>query len=163
MNLDHVDPDFVKDLKASNSGVICVSEMLSSAGMTVILKGLKVRPDVTQRVRYMDDGDLDLCFRIEVKHTNLEFTDYWRFPTIIVCDAHKIDRATRRPLGFIQLNRDMSHGLVIPWRHRPKFVKESRYMRNGGRTEEVYTCNKDLATFFAVADGGRVIARELVG
>jgi hypothetical protein len=108
---------FRKALKGSMAGVNRVAEWLSQMGMSVVVCGQSIAPNLSEE-RWSDSGDLFLLKRLEVKHLTTDFTGYedWPHkPHFIVTSKGNFDKIPKaeKPEAYIVLNKDMTHAGVV--------------------------------------------------
>ena len=131
---DHV--KFNKFLKDSEDSVWRVAHWLWQRGHHVRI-GRKSQEHGREEWREAsDDGDLEICLRVEVKGLSAQFTgpDDWPFsPHFIVCAKHAWDLAMPKPYGFIYISKD-EHHLAFLKGDTSKFWTVER--RKDGRMEE---------------------------
>jgi hypothetical protein len=110
------DPDFVRDLMASNPHVEKVAAWLRSKGHEAVVRPIQVRDKVENMSKFADDGDIYIGDRrVEVKRRGLRFTcaDDFPYPTVIVDVAHAWDRADPKPEAYILTNEAATHCMII--------------------------------------------------
>ena len=98
-------PAFEIDLIESHRHVVRMAYELTLKGHDVMIPGLHIRPDVTQRASFTDSGDLrvkwnDKWRTVEVKHRrNIPFTSMQDYPyeRVIVDSCISYDRKQPPP------------------------------------------------------------------
>jgi hypothetical protein len=114
------------------------------------VKPVLLTPDRESRFSYMDSGDIEVRFRVEVKRRSFGFTglnDY-PYPTVIVDERYKIDRIpSTRLYGYAVVDEGMSSLCFVSGSTRSQWKVESHYDRSEGEKREFYVCPKELCTF----------------
>ena len=146
------DAAFIEDWNKSHTYVWVVGQWLCGRGYDVSIKPSILRPEFTTRNKYIDDGDLEIRQRIEVKHRpSLAFTcarDY-PYPTVFLDEAYKVDRRPPQSLfAYIILNAECSACCVILNSTRQYWVKETIFDKAQGRECENYACPVGRCRFF---------------
>jgi len=154
--LDEVHPSFVADLEQSIPFVWRAAHWLTRTwGLKVTIAPTLVRPDTPQRQDYLDEGDLEIVQRVEVKHRpDLLFTcamDYG-YPSLIVDTVHKWDRAHPKAWAYIIINGPGSHCAVIRRDTAPRWHKQELTDKRTGLKDLFYLCPVECATFHRMGD-----------
>ncbi len=143
---------FLSHLKKSSTGVFAAAGWLWRRGNTVTIRQHKLAPSHDQWKDYVDEGDLEVSFRAEVKHLQCEFTgssDWPYTPYFIVCAKHAWDNAFPKPKMFIYLSKTMEYLAVVEqsssccW-----YVEKRKDYRYEGIEQECYFVPLDHVTFF---------------
>ena len=143
------DPQFEKDLRDSHPSVLAALEIMRNKGLECHAPEQILRPDFSQRVNYMDVGDIILGNGriVQVKHRkNLDFTGYPReetrqermeglvpcvpdypWSTAIVDERYKILKQTDKTWGYWIWNRSLTHWLWVPFKIRAKFITTRKF------------------------------------
>lgn len=134
---------FLKALADSATDEYVAGSHLAAMGFNVSIIPKVARPDVKDRGRYSDKGDLVVHMRLEVKHFNVDFTskDDFPFDPVIVTDVYKHDR--HPPFqwwGYIILNRARTHFLFITRTTRKYWIKKMKYSEDDKMGREIYYC-----------------------
>jgi hypothetical protein len=149
---------FHKHLDESQASVQFAKKYLESQGYEVRGKPAKTTPSYEDRMKYVDNGDLEYYKegewkRVEVKHTSRAFTNAedWPFKNMFVCAIHAWDNADPKPDIYIQFDNDMSHVAEIPGSTSTEWFKmsfkDSRYVNY---RQTAYCCPLDLIKFSKV-------------
>ena len=145
---------FVKHLSESHEGVISAANWLNSLGYSVTIPPSTVSDSYENRMKHVDNGDLYINMRVEVKTLGITFTSRadWKFgDKFIVCAKHSFDNAKPKPYAYIIQSADLKHIAVVhsttfkQWYSEPR--KDSRYE---DVTQDFYLCPIDLVRFHAV-------------
>ena len=145
---------FVKHLNDSHEGVISAANWLNSLGYSVTIPPSTVSDSYENRMKHVDNGDLYINMRVEVKTLGITFTSRadWKFgDKFIVCAKHSFDNAKPKPYAYIIQSADLKHIAVVhsttfkQWYSEPR--KDSRYE---DVTQDFYLCPIDLVRFHAV-------------
>lgn len=119
-------------------------------GMDVRVLPVAVRPDAAQRLEFGDDGDIELILRVEVKKRGLHFTgrgDY-PYPTVIVDEAYKVDRAGRRFWAYYIVNETETAVCMVPAASRKFWELRPRFDSKEGEQRMFYECPVEHCRFF---------------
>lgn len=145
------DDEFKDALAKSHESVALVLTFLLGKGGHVEVKPSTVRPDFESRMEYMDDGDIEIRQRIEVKHKkSLDFTCWKDYPydTVIVDEQYKVDKLKPLDLwGYVMLNKASTHVVVAfgntmnLWGLLKVWDKPDKQYRT------YYVCRKNLCYF----------------
>ena len=155
---DRDDPNFVRDLQASQKHVQIVAAWLISKGLTVDVLPIKIRPDVNQMNEYADDGDILVSkyngkkHRVEVKQRKLKFTSIHDFPypSIIIDVAHTWDRADPKPAAYILTNIDTTVAIVIKSKTSNKWIRKQKWDRFKKRNRIFLECPVSFGEFHRI-------------
>lgn len=131
--------EFVDLMLESRKVTWLVASKLLSLGEHVRLVPNIIAPDEKSRWDYVDDGDIEISHRIEIKHwPNIDFksVDDIPYQEIIIDEAYKIEKVHRLKLyAYIIVNSSMTGGIIISaltkknWRKVTKFdTREKRQM-----------------------------------
>lgn len=144
------DPNFVADLTESHKAVEKAAAWLRNKGYPVIVRPTFVRPDVSERGEYADDGDIEILQRIEVKRRiSMTFSGEGDFPydTLIVDACHCYDKANPKPYAYIIFNRDMTAAFIVDVKStRRHWQRTTRADRQKARVREFYECPVSILT-----------------
>jgi hypothetical protein len=144
--------DILVNIEKSKSGVHRVAAWLNEKGYTVVVPPVvAVQCSYEDRMNYVDNGDLFIQQRIEVKARSIDFTcaeDYPFKDGMYVCAKHSYDNARPKPHSYIYLNRAMTHAAIIKsatYKHwEIKMVKDSRYK---DFVQPTYSCPLSMVQF----------------
>lgn len=140
MDLDRVDPDFIKDLQKSDEVAWIIARNLRLNGFSVTLPPINVRPTVGQIKDYGDDGDLLIANSVvEVKQRpDLHFSGLRDFPyrDIIVDVVHHWESMKAKPSYYVIVNADLTGAIVVNGNTRDKWMVSRKWdgKRNRERT-----------------------------
>lgn len=143
---------FVSNLMDSHEAVSLVAGVLERRGHKVRIIPASLTPNVQERRKHMDNGDLEIelktrpgeRYRLEVKRRKINFTSRADFPysTVIVDEAYKVDNADGKlPLiGYLTVNAAATAALFIGAATRETWTKQTMRDRTEGRNCENYLC-----------------------
>ncbi len=103
---------FKAHLKASREAVWIIAKWLNSRGNNVKVNTSSVAPTHADWKQYVDNGDLEVSLRVEVKQLSYQFTcrDDWPFgENFIVCAQQMFDNACPKPFAFFYVNPKATH------------------------------------------------------
>jgi hypothetical protein len=141
---------FVKHLHDSREGVVSAANWLNSLGYSVTMPPSTVSDSYENRMDHVDNGDLYINMRVEVKRLGIEFTskEDWKFgDKFIVCAKHSFDNAKPKPYAYIIQSLNLTHIAVVNSSTCKQKRKDSRYE---DMTQNFYLCPIDLVRFHAV-------------
>jgi hypothetical protein len=142
MDLDKIDPNFVKDLLASDLAVWVVARNLRLSGYTISLPAIKIRPDVSQIQEFGDSGDLIIGSNIiEVKQRpDLDFNSLKEFPydSCIVDVVHHFDGLSVPPTYYVICNKSLSGAIVVASRTKDRWTISTRWDNKRKRERTFY-------------------------
>ena len=145
---------FVKHLSESHEGVISAANWLNSLGYSVTIPPSTVSDSYENRMKHVDNGDLYINMRVEVKTLGITFTSRadWKFgDKFIVCAKHSFDNAKPKPYAYIIQSADLKHIAVVHSTTFKQWYSESRKdSRYEDVTQDFYLCPIDLVRFHAV-------------
>lgn len=145
---------FVKHLNDSHEGVISAANWLNSLGYSVTIPPSTVSDSYENRMKHVDNGDLYINMRVEVKTLGITFTSRadWKFgDKFIVCAKHSFDNAKPKPYAYIIQSADLKHIAVVHSTTFKQWYSESRKdSRYEDVTQDFYLCPIDLVRFHAV-------------
>ena len=145
---------FVKHLSESHEGVISAANWLNSLGYSVTIPPSTVSDSYENRMKHVDNGDLYINMRIEVKTLGITFTsrEDWKFgDKFIVCAKHSFDNAKPKPYAYIIQSADLKHIAVVHTHTFKQWYSEARKdSRYEDVTQDFYLCPIDLVKFHAV-------------
>ena len=136
-------PTFKKNLRASQRGVWDTAQWLGTFGMKVTVNPTQEADSYKNRHAFMDDGDIEISQKIEVKVLGYEFTGQhdWPFHRFAVCNVNAWDRATRKPYAYLIWSSDRHHLAIVYGTTRPHwFSDEMKDRRYDGYTQRSYFC-----------------------
>ena len=137
---------FLKHLDASSEAVFTCAQYLYLRGIQVAICPMVKSPSYAERTKGIDNGDLYIQQRIEVKHSSRDFTCTadWPFTDFIVCARHSYDNANPKPYAYMILNADKTHVAVVYARLKAQWwIKEITDKRYEDVTQEFYMCKPD--------------------
>jgi hypothetical protein len=158
MTLNDTDPTFVDDLEASQEAVWHVARWLSNTfKQQVSVRPVHIRPDdqLDERMKYSDEGDLQIIKRVEVKERKgITFTSLKDFPfkEVIVDVIHSYDNAVIKPYMYVILSADHKYCLVVPSSTRSSWRGEMIMDEHAGRKRGFYLCPINLCTCYAMKE-----------
>jgi hypothetical protein len=105
-------------------------------------------------MKHVDNGDLYINMRVEVKTLGITFTNRadWKFgDKFIVCAKHSFDNAKPKPYAYIIQSADLKHIAVVNSSTCKQWYTEARKdSRYEDVTQDFYLCPIDLVKFHAV-------------
>lgn len=107
---------FLKHLTASRAAVWRVARWLWSRGYPVRMNATAAAPDASLWEEYADQGDLEICLTVEVKHlASNQFTckEDYPYDQAIICAVHSYNHKHPRPFAYILVNAEMTHGAIV--------------------------------------------------
>jgi hypothetical protein len=153
-------PTFEQDLYRSHQAVMLIAAQLTRRGNDVLIPGLKVRPDASQRAAFRDGGDLQIKHgnewrAVEVKQRKNDFTGKHDYPykDVIVDTCTIVDRLQPPALMYVVLNPSGTHAAIIDDKTRPVWTrKKITFPDRKGElyTREVYVCPVGYVRFVEV-------------
>jgi len=147
---------FVKNLKESIPAVERAAEWLRRKGFWVMVPPTRIRPDVSQRREYSDNGDLYIIEaegekRIEVKgRPDILFHSKGAFPfsTVIVNERHKHDNAVPTPFAYFIFSSDLKGCLLVyTGQTRRYWIETARIDSRDELEKDYYECPLKWAIF----------------
>lgn len=154
LSRDESDALFLTRLEASKVAVRKVADWLIGRDAIVEVAEMRVRPSYDERHEFVDDGDLRLTIRAEVKNVSLSFTCRNDFPydNIIIDEAFKVDRIPKaQRYGWFIVNREVTHCAFVSRFSFPHWQRKRRFDSKVQQELEFYICPKEEATFFALS------------
>jgi len=150
------DEEFISALKKSDESVKRVAEWLARLQCEVMIRPTVIRPETKDRFDYIDDGDIEIRQRVEVKNRSFSFTsanDY-PFETVIIDSKRNIDRIPRRQLwGHIILDEKLTHAAVVKTETRKHWDLLEVYNNKDRSNCVMWVIPKEFCFFTAISDG----------
>jgi hypothetical protein len=154
---------FIKRLDASRPSTFRVAEWFHKKGWSISIPAIRFKPMGANPMDYVDDGDLFInkadgeIYRIDVKHSSVDFTDAGSWPTkykgkMIVSNKAAVDRADGDSLAYIIVSKSMNHMAIIRKITRPNWIADELYATNTQQKEWFYLCPIIYADFRSFAD-----------
>lgn len=151
-NFDTIDPNFIKDLLASDLSTWIVARNLRLSGYTVTLPPIGIRPDTGRIREYADSGDLVVNGNvIEVKHRpDLQFGGLKEFPynSVIVDVAHHYDGLVVKPRYYVICNSTLSGAIIVSGKTFGKWTESTRWDNKRKRMRTFYLVDTRLCNFW---------------
>jgi len=151
------DPNFVDDLKKSDSHVAKVVKWLQGKGITARKQPIKIRDKVENMSAFSDDGDIFIDWqggeeRVEAKQRHINFTSENDFPygTIIVDAAHNWDNANPKPRFYILTNDAVTHCCVVKGSTYDNWIRVKKWDRFKKRDRWFLECPVGCAKFYSM-------------
>ena len=159
--------EFVGLLAAAADNAEMVAMILRQRGFSVRVLPHSVSPNVQERWKHVDEGDLEInsngtVERIELKHwpsVNFHSLESVPYQNVIVDEAYKIEKDHRYLLhAYFILNASRTGCLVIPASTRPHWFKKSAVdgRENDGRL--YYFCPKQFLSYEKFAESAKTEA-----
>jgi hypothetical protein len=159
------DKDFVNDFVESYTAVRKVASWLVRQGFpNVKILPPMLRPEVSERAKYSDHGDIEFTRQVEVKHRigrychkehqsgcKLNFTCMEDFPfaTIFVDDVNNVDERMGNVWSWIVVNCPETHIAVLQVKYHDRWMKKPDvWDERSQKFSTMYECPLDLAVFF---------------
>lgn len=140
------DKQFITKLRKSLPGVLVVAGWHIAGGKNVKVPGIHVRPNRDLIKEFVDEGDLFVETRWEVKSTRYEWTSRqdFKLPQVLICDKHAHDSCKRTPDYYALLNQAKTHAIVVAVaRTRHLWWSEVKHNGESGEEQEFYFCPLD--------------------
>ena len=125
---------YKEHLAQSSEGVQKVGKWLREKGYEVQIPELRIAPSLAKYDDFVDDGDIFLNVKVEVKRRSFHFTCAKDFPYkegSIVCAKKRFDKCFPQPFAIIHLNKKMTHCAIIMKNTKKhwieKMIKDGRY------------------------------------
>ena len=146
-------------LDKSHDAVWKVAKLLNDRGYAVKVPVTTKATSLDDWKTHVDDGDLFIEQRIEVKQLSRDFKNHddWPFDDkFIVCSANSFDRATPKPFAYVILSGCGGYAAAVFCSTQNEWYTE---MRSDGRREGVrqkfYFCPMHKVKFFKMPQGAR--------
>ena len=156
METDKKDFDLFRGhLEASDEAVVEAAKCLCAQGYTISRPPTSVAPSRAECLQHVDNGDLFVHMRLEVKHLSANFTGLhdWPFPDFIVCSKNSYDRANPKPYAYWIWNKARTHVAIVGRdsfkRWEPKEKTDRRY---NNMTQDFYHCPLEDVYWMKVED-----------
>lgn len=150
------DEEFLALLAKSQQVALLVANALTHKGHHVRILPGEVRPSFEERMDYVDDGDLEVTMRVEVKHRpKLDFSSLESFPhkTVIVDEAYKADKKHPTKIYcYVIVNAACTAALIIGHWTKHRWTKVMIFDGRDNEGKEFYVCPRELAQFWDFAD-----------
>jgi len=143
---------FINHLDASHDAVWMVARWLVSHGTQVTVNTTSKAKNRAECRDHMDNGDLYINQRVEVKGLSTEFTcaEDWPYKDwFMIVAKYKYDISNPKPIMFVYLNKARTHLAILKtdtydqWRVRYN-VKDRRY---DNVVQDFYECPTKLVKF----------------
>lgn len=135
---------FLEHLDQSQPAVWTVARWLQSLGYAVTVNPVRKAPTAEQWQDYVDQGDLEIRQRVEVKKLGFSFSGPhdWPYKNFIVCNKAAYDRATPKPYAYIHVSADGQVCAVVKTDTDKTWRVERRSDRRyaGNYSQECYVC-----------------------
>lgn len=144
------DKQFIDNLRKSLPGVLVMAGWFVALGRNVKIPGIHVRPSRDLIQEFVDEGDLFVEYRWEVKSTRYEWTtrEDFKLPQILICDKHAHDACKRTPDYYALLNQARTHAIVVDvGRTRKHWWSAVKRNSVSGEDQEFYFCPLECGTW----------------
>lgn len=142
---------FKELLEKSKESVWLIASHYTRLGHNVRILPTIVAPTKEQRWDYVDDGDIEIIFRIEIKnwnHIDFSSVDDIPYDDIIVDEAYKIEKEHSSKLfAYHIVNASQTGYLFIPASTKDKWFKGERFDRIENRLAEFYLIPKEYVSY----------------
>ena len=149
--------NFKSALLDSREPVVSVAEWLVTQGHDVKILENTVSPTLEERFEHMDDGDIEVRLRVEVKgRGSLDFDSVasFPFPTVIVDEAYKIAKVHPKKLfGYAIVNKTKTGLLWIPASTKKHWVTTTKRDSKEGMDKKFVECPKEYTTYRPMPGG----------
>jgi len=128
---------FLAHLSDSQAAVWRVAMWLQKSGYSVTVSPLKYAKNRDEWKECVDDGDIYINQRVEVKRLGVNFSSEHDWPyheKFIVCSKNSYDRAVPKPFAYICLSSDMGHVAIAMAKDSESWYVETK---SDGRYENV--------------------------
>lgn len=143
--------EFTQLLRNARDVSFIVADNLTRRGHRVRILPSSWSNTIGQPGQYVDDGDLEITQRVEVKHwphIDFQSREQVPYPNIIVDEVYKIEKRHEVPLyAYIIVNASMTGYLLIPIWTQQSWFKQARHDRREGHHREFYFCPRELTHF----------------
>ena len=147
---------FIKSLEESKKDVWRIANYLCEKGYPVTVNPTFVCPDPSKWKDYVDDGDLTISLRVEVKRSSKSFTcvEDYPFADFMICAKHSWDNSRPKPFFYIIMNKDKTHiGVVKGTSNKDWHIAEKGDSKYGdGYSQEKYMIPKEQVHFMALPE-----------
>ncbi len=147
------DEEFLKDYETSVDVVGQVVEWLKTKGYNCREIPSDIRPDSSVRMEYMDDGDIEVIQRCEVKYRQIDFdsVEAFPFPTVFIDEEYKLLRHHPATLyGYVIVNKSRTGMLLIPRSTRKLWIRDTRWDKTQKRDCTTMCAPKNCSTYFSL-------------
>lgn len=141
---------FTDQLASSYQTVYSVAHWLTGKGYSVTMPKRAVAASAKDASTYVDEGDLFLHLRLEVKRRKLDFTckEDFPFPDIMVCSRNSYDRADPKPFTYYMVNKAGSHAAIVRSSTSKNWtIQTTKDGRRVNYQQEIYYCPVELLEF----------------
>ena len=146
---------FVEHLEASHEGVMNAMNWFLKKGYEVTIPPTTVAESYETRMNHVDNGDLFIKMRIEVKRLGVTFTgrDDWPYgKKFMVCGKDSFDRADPKPFAYLIQSKDLkSMGIVLSASSKNWYVEnklDKRYPEP--YYQDFYMCPMEHVSFCSI-------------
>jgi hypothetical protein len=149
------DAEFLSDLSKSRQTVNNFANIQRSKNVQIWLPPEQTRPDSSQRMKFVDSGDLMLQMRIEHKSISLEFTCREDFPneSIIVDEQYKYDSKNSTPvLMYVLQSANKTHAAIVYGYTKKRWHTKEIFDKRQNRSCTMYMCDKRYIRFCKIED-----------
>lgn len=143
------DAQFVNDFLQSSQYVNLVAYWFSVNGISSRILPNMLRPEVGRRFDFMDNGDIEIHLKVEVKHRSIDFTsrDDYPYPTILIDEVYKVDKKSRDLYAYVILNERADTCIMIYKYTISKWRKVEKRDRTAGEARMFYEVPKEFGIF----------------
>jgi hypothetical protein len=142
---------FMTNLDKSHDGVWQVARWLVSRGNKVTVNPTIKAKSSDELQYYVDEGDIYINQRIEVKCLSAEFTSAADWPhgeNFMVCGKNSYDRSNPKPFSYIYLNKAKTHVAILDTKtYKHWHVKNYKDKRYDNMVQDFYICPTKLLKF----------------
>ncbi len=145
--------EFIRDINESAKYVDACVAWLTGRGLKAKAMPLVVRPDVSVKNDFLDNGDIEITKRIEVKHRSINFTsaDDYPYDTVIVDELYKVDRSDSGDLDkYMIVNNKCTHICIVDSCTKNSWTTETHYDAAQKRTCTFYVCPLNKCAFYSL-------------
>ncbi len=141
----------MSNIDRSQDAVWQVARYIVSKGYKISVTPTVKASNASELSDFVDEGDIYIQQRIEVKGLGAEFTcaEDWKFgKEFMVCAKNSYDRANPKPSKYIYLNKARTHMATLDTNtHKQWFVKRYKDKRYNDMEQDFYICPTELLKF----------------
>tara|TARA_B100001123_G_C15059387_1_gene926929 strand:+ start:309 stop:767 length:459 start_codon:yes stop_codon:yes gene_type:complete len=134
--------EFLANLANSHDAVAQVQAFFNTRGLATQLPPRSQAKSHQLRNQHLDEGDLFLLQRVEVKQRSFNFsgTHDYPFPTVFVSAKDAWDRSNPKPIFVVILSQCGKHSLFIPRASQPSWKVKDVYDARYDLNRQTYEC-----------------------
>lgn len=147
---------FLKRLRDSLLSVFYAARWFVEHGVSVTMRPVRYAPTASDWEKNIDDGDLQVTARVEVRKSSYPFTCRADFPypdRFIVAEKGCFDRADPKPFMTMFLNPEQTHAAIVLTATRPSWRVENIFNSLQQANKDYYCTRAEEAVFFPLGEG----------